>query len=80
MQGLVPADVSNYQLCTFTNLKGTLVRDISMSRFVFVTSDINECASSPCQNGGQCRDTVNGFECENCAAGYEGELCDEGRY
>ena len=35
----------------------------------FVCSDINECASSPCQNGGVCRDEVNGFTCD-CAAGY----------
>ena len=37
-------------------------------------SDISECASSPCQNGGTCRDLVNAFTCD-CAAGYEGIHC-----
>ena len=36
--------------------------------------DVDECASSPCQNGGVCRDLVNGFTCD-CADGYEGEIC-----
>ena len=42
--------------------------------------DINACASSPCQNGGQCRDMVNRFTCENCNAGYEGTRCERGTY
>jgi len=36
--------------------------------------DIDECESSPCQNGGVCTDKVNAFECD-CAAGYTGRLC-----
>ena len=39
--------------------------------------DINECASSPCQNGGACRDLVNRFQCV-CAAGYDGTRCETG--
>ena len=49
-------------------------------------ADIDECASSPCNNGGSCIDlnaewtssssgyTV-GFACQ-CMAGYTGEQCD----
>ena len=37
--------------------------------------DINECASSPCQNGGRCNDQVNGFTCD-CADGYVGTRCE----
>ncbi len=33
--------------------------------------DVNECASSPCLNGGACSDGVNKYTC-GCAAGYEG--------
>ena len=40
-------------------------------------TDIDECASDPCENGGTCVDQVNGFECQ-CALGYEGEQCEEG--
>ena len=40
--------------------------------------EIDECASSPCQNGGTCRDLVNGFMCD-CADGYEGMHCEIGK-
>lgn len=36
--------------------------------------DIDECASSPCLNGGRCQDEVNGFQCL-CLAGFSGNLC-----
>ncbi|KAM3624848.1 uncharacterized protein V6R79_002703 [Siganus canaliculatus] len=36
--------------------------------------DINECASSPCLNGGTCVDEVNQFSCV-CAKGWSGATC-----
>eukprot|EP00064_Thunnus_orientalis_P003724 superscaffoldBa00000316_g3735 len=36
--------------------------------------DINECASSPCLNGGTCVDEVNQFSCV-CAKGWAGATC-----
>ena len=36
--------------------------------------DINECALSPCWNGGTCTDHVAAYTC-SCDAGYEGERC-----
>ena len=36
---------------------------------------IDECASSPCQNGGTCVDGVNEYSC-TCAAGYTGTNCE----
>ena len=41
--------------------------------------DINECASQPCQNGGQCVDGVNGYNC-TCADGYAGTNCEQSWY
>lgn len=35
-------------------------------------SDINECDSAPCQNGGVCRDRVGGFQCQ-CKPGFVGK-------
>ena len=43
---------------------------------IFVT-DINECDSNPCQNGGTCTDGVNGYTC-GCADGYTGTHCETG--
>ena len=42
-----------------------------------IPTDIDECASSPCQNGATCNDLVNAFSCE-CATGYTGDTCSEG--
>ena len=42
-------------------------------------SDVNECASRPCQNGGQCVDGVNGYTC-TCVAGYAGINCEQSMY
>ncbi|XP_053290983.1 protein jagged-2 isoform X1 [Pleuronectes platessa] len=37
--------------------------------------NINDCASSPCKNGGTCIDGINSFQCF-CPSGWEGRLCD----
>ena len=44
---------------------------------IFPDSDIDECSSSPCQNGGQCQDEVNKYTC-TCDPGYEGSDCKTG--
>ena len=44
----------------------------------FFIADINECAGSPCANGGTCHDQVGHFVCE-CPAGYEGTNCEIGK-
>lgn len=41
---------------------------------VLCQTEINECASSPCQNGGTCTDVVNGVTCA-CRPGFSGLLC-----
>ena len=41
-------------------------------------SDIDECTTSPCQNGATCNNLETGFECD-CAYGYEGDRCETGK-
>ena len=57
------APISQYQNFCFNNYH----HDFS--------SDIDECASSPCQNGGTCIDAVNSYTC-NCDLGYSGDYCE----
>ena len=42
-----------------------------------LSSDIDECASLPCKNGGTCYDYINYFTC-HCPSGYTGEYCETG--
>ena len=37
-------------------------------------ADVDECSSSPCQNGGTCIDAVNSYTCD-CVDGFEGSNC-----
>ena len=39
-------------------------------------TNIDECASNPCLNGGTCYDLVNGYRCD-CAPAYTGSNCSE---
>eukprot|EP00794_Sanderia_malayensis_P013908 gene13908-15357_t len=40
-----------------------------------IRKDVNECASSPCQNGGTCSDAVNSYTCQ-CMQGFAGTRCE----
>ena len=40
-------------------------------------TDINECASNPCSNGGSCDDGINQYTCQ-CVPGYAGSQCEMG--
>ena len=51
-------------------------RCLTLSLFLF--TDIDECVSSPCQNGGTCTDEVNGYLC-HCAPGFAGLQCQTGK-
>ncbi|XP_077986214.1 uncharacterized protein LOC144440704 [Glandiceps talaboti] len=42
----------------------------------YCETNIDECESSPCTNGGTCMDLNNGYECQ-CSPGWEGTHCEE---
>lgn len=41
-------------------------------------TDIDECASSPCQNNATCNDHIDGYNC-SCVPGFRGRHCQEGK-
>ena len=47
--------------------------------FTFFLSDVNECASNPCQNGGTCKNMNNYYECV-CKSKYFGKDCSISKY
>jgi hypothetical protein len=57
---------------------GNWISDLCLMNVVWLlNTDIDECLSSPCQNGGTCTDDVNGYTCA-CDAGYTGTNCETG--
>ena len=46
-----------------------------MNKIEILHADIDECASSPCQNGGTCVDGSNSYTCI-CNVGYVGDNCE----
>ena len=49
-------------------------------RSKYIITDIDDCASSPCQNGGTCIDKENAFTCTCLADLYTGEICETGGF
>ena len=41
------------------------------SFIIFFITDIDECESNPCENGGTCTDMEDGYECA-CESGFTG--------
>ena len=40
-------------------------------------TDVDECAQSPCQNGGTCSNEQGGYTC-HCTQAFTGKHCDKG--
>ena len=49
-----------------------------MSSVIRLFSDIDECSSTPCKNGGTCYDYIDAFTCY-CPPGYTGDYCETGK-
>ena len=46
-------------------------------RTTYFVTDVDECSSNPCENGGTCIDGINEYSCQ-CVAGYTGTNCETG--
>ena len=58
-----------------TKNKKKILHFVSIDNWFLINlSDIDECASSPCQNGATCVDGLNQYSCE-CALGFMGRNC-----
>ena len=42
-------------------------------------SDLNECDSVPCRNGGTCTNTPGSYMCDCGLIGFEGPTCEDGK-
>lgn len=42
-------------------------------------SELNECISEPCLNGGSCHDLIGEYQCD-CVEGYIGQRCQLGKW
>ena len=57
-----------------------VVSKVILKKQSFVsTTDIDECESDPCQNGGTCIDDWNTYNCI-CNASYMGDHCQTGEH
>lgn len=83
----VPKVINFLVECRRTNkyfLPSSLLKKILLSEYICNTdcelyllfSDVNECDSNPCLNGGTCINLKGRFECL-CASHYTGALCDQ---
>ena len=51
----------------------------SSVNFMVSSSDVDECLSSPCENGGSCANLMARYTC-SCIAGWSGTNCQAGMY
>ena len=53
------------------------ISNFNICLIYFSLTDIDECVSHQCDNGGSCVDGVNNYSC-NCLAGFTGSHCETG--
>ena len=70
--------IQGFLLHTMCSLQLPIVSIRITIKTINLITDIDECASSPCENSGTCTQGINLYNC-SCEPGYTGEQCEEGR-
>ena len=71
---LVYSSILSVELRNAKTPKSVVTSEVGHLLIIVFITDINECSSNPCINGGSCTDQVNGYAC-SCQPGYTGRQC-----
>ncbi|XP_077610050.1 coagulation factor X isoform X1 [Crocuta crocuta] len=63
------------ETCSFEEAREVFEDTAQTTEFWNKYKDGDQCEHSPCQNQGECRDSVGGYTC-TCLEGYEGKNCE----
>nr|XP_015207009.1 PREDICTED: coagulation factor IX [Lepisosteus oculatus] len=61
--------------CNFEEAREVFENKDKTMEFWYKYVDGDQCASSPCQNGGLCKDDINSYVCW-CTSGFDGKNCE----
>ncbi|MBN3297464.1 FA9 factor, partial [Amia calva] len=61
--------------CNFEEAREVFENNEKAMEFYYTYVDGDQCKSSPCQNGGQCKDDIKSYVCW-CKPGYDGKNCE----
>ena len=59
--------------------KCRISRGFSSKVYTDFSSDIDQCAATPCKNGATCTDKLNDYDCQ-CEAGWTGKNCTQSKW
>ncbi|XP_044142354.1 coagulation factor VII [Bufo gargarizans] len=66
------------EICSYEEAREIFKDDRRTKEFWRIYTDVNQCLSNPCNNGGTCYDEYQSYMCL-CPEGYEGRNCETNR-
>ncbi|XP_072268563.1 coagulation factor VII [Pyxicephalus adspersus] len=65
----------NEEVCSYEEAREIFKDERRLKEFWKTYSDVDDCLSKPCLNGGTCSDEIQSYVC-TCPEGYEGRNCE----